>query len=147
MSGDTLKRLPGRPKEISKDIKNNVDATQAMEWQEGQASGVEAAYLTDWQKKRTREKFIKLGKKSLTAIGYEYRPYYNRPKKYQLCKLILVEKNQLRGNIYRRIVAKNIPTEKGQEMAKLRDEAAQKEHKRRTQTPGGKKRKSHNYGF
>lgn len=146
MSEDTLKRSDGRLK-VNKDIKKNVDTTQPMEWQEGQASGIEAAYLTDWQKKRTREKFIKLGKKSLTAIGYEYRPYYNRPKKYSLCKLILVEKNQVRGNIYRRIVAKNIPIEKGQEMAKFRDGDAQKEHKRRTQTPDGKKRKNANYGF
>lgn len=107
-------------------------------------SADDAAFSISKNKNQRRKDFIREGKKTLHVIGYEAKPYYNRSKKLHLSKLIIVEKNELRGNIYRRIVAKNVKMEEAEKLKQLRfkenaKELLAKEHKER--------KTKMNYGF
>lgn len=133
MSDGIPKRSVGRPP------KSNVNITKSDKWVE-MGSSQEAAQAITYAKEKAREDYIKKGKKSIKVIGYEYRPYYNRPKKHHLAKIILVEKNCLRNIILRRLIARNVPIEEAQKLMTIRDETLlQKEHKKRD--------KQANYGF
>lgn len=125
MSNDTPKKSVGRPLK-------NVDNTQADKWNET-ASSEEAAQAITYNKEKRRQKFIKDGKKSTIVIGYEYRPYYNRPKKQHLAKVIIVERNQLRDIVCRRLIARNVNIDKAIGLQGIRNlEELKIEHKKRS---------------
>ncbi|MDI6756439.1 MAG: hypothetical protein QME32_00285 [Endomicrobiia bacterium] len=78
-----------------------------------------------------RKRLIFEGKKETVAIAYEFRPYYNRPKKHGLAKLILVSRNPVRGHIYRMLIARNIPVKEAQKLMTLAEPQVAAEHERR----------------
>lgn len=80
-----------------------------------------------------RKRLIAEGKEQTVAIAYEFRPYYNRPKKHGLAKLILVSRNPVRGHIYRTLIARNIPVTAAQQLMVLPEAQVATEHERRRQ--------------
>ena len=82
-----------------------------------------------------RKELIAEGKRQTAAVGYEFRPYYNRPQKHGLVKLILVERNPVRGHIYRSMIARNVSMAEVQKLAVLTAEQVAVEHKRRLTLP------------
>ena len=82
-----------------------------------------------------RKRLIEEGKQSTIPIAFEFRPYYNRPKKHGLCKLILVRENKVRGHIYRNLIARNIKQVDAQKLTMLPIEQIGDEHERRAKLP------------
>jgi hypothetical protein len=106
----------------------------------GQVSVDEMASNIMINKLQSRNAFLKKAKKAIEIIGYEYKPYYNRPKKRHLGKIIVVLQNTLNGIVYRRLVAQNIPTKICVEFIQIIDKKELKKiHKERS--------KKINYGF
>jgi len=106
----------------------------------GQVSIDEMASNTLIAKREARNAFLKKAKKLAEVVGYEYKPYYNRPKKGNLGKLSIVIKNPLNGIIYRRLVAQNVPTKECIRFIQITDlKELKKIHKDRS--------KKVNYGF
>ncbi len=87
------------------------------------------------ERNQERSELISDGKKQTLPIGYEFRPYYERPKKHGLVKLILVERNLVRGHIYRSLIARNIPMNEAQKLMVLNAEQIAAEHQRRVGLP------------
>lgn len=85
--------------------------------------------------KKGKDAAIVEGKRKTVPIGYEFRPYFNRTKKHHLCKLILVEKNLVRGHIYRTLVARNFPLAQGQSLSGLPAEEVAQAHAQRKIMP------------
>ena len=67
---------------------------------EGQVSIDEMASSKVFNKRQQNNAFLKKAKKMAELIAFEYKPYYNRPKKMHLGKIISVVRNPLNGNIY-----------------------------------------------
>lgn len=89
--------------------------------------------------RQTKANVIAEGKKNVVATAYELRPYFNRPKKQHLCKLILVQVNKVRHHVYRTLIARNVPLEKAKTLLTVTDENAVREHETRKLLP--------HYGF
>jgi len=87
-----------------------------------------------------RKAFLDKAKKKIVIIAYEYKPYYNRPKKRHLGKVTAVFRSPLRNIIYRQMVAQNVPTDECLKLIKIIDEKELKKiHAERS--------KKLNYGF
>lgn len=97
----------------------------------------EAANEAFLEREETRAEQIAEGKAQTIPVGYEFRPYYNRPEKQKknLAKLILVQKNQIRGHIYRSFIARNVPMSEAQKLMMLSGDALTAEHERRGKLP------------
>ena len=107
---------------------------------EDQVSIDEMASKTTIKKRMSNNAFLKKAKKLAEIIGYEYKPYYNRPKKQHLGKIISVIKNPLNGLIYRRLVAQNVPQKKCIEFLQITD-------KKELKKIHNERNKKLNYGF
>ena len=105
-----------------------------------QVSIDEMAADTIQKKRQSNNALVRKAKKTAEIIGYEYKPYYNRPKKRHLGKIISVLRNPLNGIVYRRLVAQNIPQKTCIEFLKINDKKELKKiHAQRD--------KKLNYGF
>jgi len=88
----------------------------------------------------TRKQFLKEARKKIEIIGYEYKPYYMRPKKRHLGKIITVLNSPLRHQVFRRLVAQNVPLEECRKLTMITDKKELKKiHSLRS--------KKMNYGF
>jgi len=93
-----------------------------------------------YARQQKRDTFLKKAKKAIEVIGYEYKPYYNRPKKHHLGKIILVSHSPLRNIIYRQLIAQNVPTAECLKLIQITDKKELKKiHAERS--------KKANYGF
>ena len=79
-------------------------------------------------------------KETMKVVGYEARFYFNKPKAQHLAKLLVVQRNEKGGNIFRKLVGRKVPISEALRLSAIRDiDELEKIHKER----GNK----FNYGF
>lgn len=73
-------------------------------------------------------------KESVKISGFDFAPYYNRPKKPGFGKL-LIKRQTVGGSIYQELLIRDVAQDEAFALLRLTPEEAAKEHERRVKLP------------